>query len=82
MRQSMDRHGQGEKELVGASLMEYFTVGAGAEKFGNVVAGLIPTDATASPTFMDALKAAEWMIEDLDKGWREWLGKGSPASAK
>ncbi|HEX3152839.1 MAG TPA: hypothetical protein VHR66_32505 [Gemmataceae bacterium] len=71
-----------EKELVAASLMEYFTVGAGAEKFGNVVAGLIPTDAAATPTFMDALKAAEWMIDDLDKSWREWLGKGSPATAK
>jgi hypothetical protein len=71
-----------EKELVAASLMEFFTVGAGAEKFGNIMSGLIPSDTVAMPTFMTALKAADWMIDDLDKSWREWLGKGSPATAK
>jgi hypothetical protein len=32
------------------------------------------------PTFQDALKAADWMVEDLDRSWREWMSKGSPAA--
>jgi hypothetical protein len=70
-----------EKDAVAASLMDYFTSGPGAEKFGNVLSSLIPTDATAAPTFADALKAADWMVEDLDRSWREWVSKGSPATA-
>jgi hypothetical protein len=71
-----------EKDVVAASLMDYFTSGPGAEKFGNVLGSLAPTDATATPTFADALKAADWMVEDLDRSWREWVSKGSPAVAK
>jgi hypothetical protein len=69
-----------EKDLVAASLMDYFTSGPGAEKFGSILSSLIPTDATAMPTFQDALKAADWMVEDLDRSWREWMSKGSPAA--
>lgn len=71
-----------EKDAVAASLMDYFTSGSGAEKFGNVLSSLVPTDATATPTFADALKAADWTVEDLDRSWREWVSKGSPAAAK
>jgi hypothetical protein len=71
-----------EKDLVAASLMDYFTSGPGAEKFGTVLSGLTPSDAVEMPTFADALKAAEWMVEDLDKSWREWVAKGSPATTK
>jgi hypothetical protein len=71
-----------EKELVAASLMDYFTSGPGAEKFGNLLSGLTPSDAVAMPTFADAMKAADLMVEDLDKSWREWMAKGSPAAAK
>jgi hypothetical protein len=68
-----------EKDLVAASLMDYFTSGPGAEKFGSILSSMIPTDAVTTPTFLDALKAADWMVEDLDRSWREWVSKGSPA---
>ena len=71
-----------EKELIAASLMDYFTSGPGTEKFGSIVSGLIPTDAVATPSFADAMKAADWMVEDLDRSWREWVAKGSPAAGK
>ena len=71
-----------DKDLVSASLMDYFTSGTGADKFGNVLSAMIPTDAAAMPTFLDAMKAAELMVEDLDRAWREWVAKGSPAAAK
>jgi hypothetical protein len=71
-----------EKDLVAASLIDYFTSGPGAEKFGSVLSALIPTDSAPMPTFADALKAADWMVEDLDRSWREWLAKGSPAAGK
>jgi hypothetical protein len=60
--------------------MDYFTSGAGAEKFGSVLSSMIPTDTVPMPTFQDALKAADWMVEDLDRSWREWVSKGSPAA--
>jgi len=69
-----------DRDLVAASLMDYFTSGPGADKFASLLASLIPTDAAATPTFMDALKAADWMVEDLDRSWREWVGKGSPTA--
>lgn len=69
-----------EKEVVAASLMDYLTSGPGAEKFGGVLSSLIPTDATAMPSFLDALKAADLTVEDLDRQWREWVSKGSPAA--
>jgi hypothetical protein len=68
-----------EKDLVAASLMDFFTFGTGAEKFGTLLSALIPSDAIASPTFADALKGADWMVEDLDRAWRDWLAAGSPA---
>jgi hypothetical protein len=71
-----------DKDLVAASLMDFFTSGSGAEKFGNVLNSMIPSDTAPMPTFADALKAADWMVEDLDRGWREWVAKGSPAAAK
>jgi hypothetical protein len=39
---------------------------------------MIPTDAAAMPTYLDALKAADITVEDLDRSWREWVSKGSP----
>jgi hypothetical protein len=69
-----------DKGLVAASLMDYFTSGPGAEKFGSILSSMIPTDAVTMPTFQDALKAADWMVEDLDRSWREWVSKGSPAA--
>jgi hypothetical protein len=69
-----------EKDLVAANLMDFLTFGEGAEKFGNIMNGLIPADGGGDPTFADALKAADWMLEDLDRAWREWLAKGSPAN--
>ena len=71
-----------DKELVAASLMDYFTSGSGSEKFGNVLSSLSPTDAVPMPTFLDALKAMDWMVDDLDRSWREWVAKGSPAVTK
>lgn len=71
-----------EKDLVAASLMDYFTSGPGADKFGTLLSALIPTDAGASPSFQDALKGTAWMPEDLDRAWREWVSKGSPATTK
>jgi hypothetical protein len=69
-----------EKDLVAASLMDYFTSGPGADKFGSILNSMIPTDAVAMPTFLDALKAADLTVEDLDRSWREWVSKGSPAA--
>lgn len=69
-----------EREVVAASLMDYFTSGPGAEKFGGLLSAMIPTDAAAMPSFLDALKAADLTVEDLDRQWREWVAKGSPAA--
>ena len=67
-----------EREGVAASLMDYFTSGPGAEKFAGILSAMIPTDAVTMPTFLDALKAADLTVEDLDRQWREWVAKGSP----
>ncbi len=69
-----------DKDLVAASLMDYLTFGPGAEKFENILNGLIPTAGGGDPSFDMALKAADWMVEDLDRAWREWVSKGSPVS--
>ena len=69
-----------EKEIVAGSLMDYFTSGPGADKFAGVLSAMIPTDAAAMPSFLDALKAADLTVEDLDRLWREWVSKGSPAA--
>ncbi|MSR53538.1 MAG: hypothetical protein EXS09_09660 [Gemmataceae bacterium] len=69
-----------DKDLVAASLMDFLTFGAGAEKLSNILNGLIPGDGGTDPTFGDALKASDWMLEDLDRAWRDWLAKGAPAN--
>jgi hypothetical protein len=69
-----------EKDVVAASLMDYFTSGPGVEKFSGLLSAMIPTDAAAMPSFLDALKAADLTVEDLDRQWREWVSKGSPAT--
>jgi len=60
--------------------MDFLTFGAGAEKLSNILNGLIPGDNRNDPTFGDALKASDWMLEDLDRAWRDWLAKGAPAN--
>lgn len=70
-----------EKDAIAASLMDYFTSGPGAEKFAGVLTAMIPTEAAEAPAFAEALKAADWPVEDLDRTWREWVSKGSPATA-
>ena len=69
-----------EKDLVAASLMDYLTFGPGAEKLGSIMSSMVPTAGIDSPTFVDALRATEWMIDDLDRSWREWVAKGSVAA--
>ena len=69
-----------DKDLVAASLMDFLTFGAGADKMSNILNGLIPADGGGDPTFGDALKASDWMLEDLDRAWRDWIGKGAPAN--
>lgn len=69
-----------ERDLVAASLMDYFASGPGADKFASILSSMIPTDAAAMPSFMDALKAADITVEDLDRSWREWVSKGSPVA--
>lgn len=69
-----------EKDLVAASLMDFLAFGPGNEKLSGVLNGLIPVDGGGDPSFGDALKAADWMVEDLDRAWREWIAKGSPAN--
>ena len=66
-----------EKDLIAASLMDYLTFGPGNEKFGSLVSSMIPTAGIDAPTFEDALRAIEWMVDDLDRSWREWVAKGS-----
>jgi hypothetical protein len=69
-----------DRDLVAASLMDYFTFGSGAEKFSSIMNGLIPTDGGRDPSFAEALKGADWMLEDLDRAWRDWVAKGSPVA--
>jgi hypothetical protein len=69
-----------DKDLVAASVMDYLTFGPGSEKLGSLLSSMIPTAGIDSPTFADALKATEWPVEDLDRSWREWVAKGSPAA--
>ena len=69
-----------ERDLVAASLMDYLTFGPGSEKLTGLLSGLVPSDANDSPTFIGALSSAEWMLEDLDRAWREWVAKGSPVA--
>jgi hypothetical protein len=68
-----------EKEQVAACLMDFLVFGSGNAKLGNILSGLTPSDENRDPTFARALMSAEWKVEDLDKEWRDWLGKGSPA---
>jgi hypothetical protein len=69
-----------EKDLVAASLMDFLTFGPGSEKLGSLLSAMIPSGGIEAPTFADALTGAEWMLEDLDRAWREWIYKGSPAA--
>jgi hypothetical protein len=69
-----------EKDQVAASFMDYLTFGTGNDKLGNILNGLIPTGRDKDPTFMEALKAGEIVLEDLDRSWRDWVAKGSPAA--
>jgi len=69
-----------DKDLIAASLMDFLTFGAGAEKLSNILNGLIPGDNGNDPTFGEALKASDWMLEDMDRAWRDWLAKGAPAN--
>lgn len=69
-----------EKDLVAAGLMDFFAFGPGAEKFSSLLNGLIPVDGGGDPSLADGLKAADWMLEDLDRAWRDWISKGSPAN--
>jgi hypothetical protein len=69
-----------EKDLVAASLMDFLTFGPGSEKFGSVLSAMIPADGAEAPSFGEALMRSEWMLEDLDRAWRDWLAKGSPVA--
>lgn len=69
-----------DKDLVAASLMDFLAFGPGNEKLSSLMNGLIPVDGGGDPSFGDALKAADWMVEDLDRAWREWVAKGSPGA--
>ena len=68
-----------DKELIAASLMDYLTFGPGNEKLGGLLSAMIPTAGIDAPTFVDALRSIEWMVDDLDRSWREWVAKGSQA---
>lgn len=70
-----------EKDAIAASLMDFFTSGPGAEKFTGVLTAMIPTEAAEAPAFAQALMAASWPLEELDREWREWVAKGSPVAA-
>ena len=67
-----------EKDLVAASLMDYLTFGPGSEKLSGLLSAMVPTAGIDEPMFADALRATEWMVDDLDRAWREWVAKGSP----
>ena len=69
-----------DKDLVAASLMDFLTYGPGAEKLDSIINGMIPAGGTDNPTFGMALMGADWMLEDLDRAWRDWIAKGSPAN--
>jgi len=68
-----------ERDLVAASLMDFLTFGPGSEKLGSLLSALVPTAAIDEPTFAAALMG-DWTLEDLDRAWRDWIAKGSPAS--
>jgi hypothetical protein len=69
-----------EKDLVAASLMDFLTFGPGSEKLTSLLSAMVPSAANDEPSFAAALASAEWMLEDLDRAWREWVGKGSPVA--
>ena len=58
----------------------YLTFGPGNEKLGGLLSAMIPTAGIDAPTFADALRSIEWMVDDLDRSWREWVAKGSQAA--
>jgi hypothetical protein len=68
-----------DKDVIAASLMDFLTFGSGSEKLGSLLSSMIPSTAIDNPTFVEALKGTDWMVEDLDRAWRDWIGKGSPA---
>jgi hypothetical protein len=69
-----------DKDLVAASLMDFLTFGPGAEKLDSILNGLIPSDGNDNPSIAMALMGADWMLADLDRAWRDWIAKGSPAN--
>lgn len=68
-----------DRDLIGASLMDFLTFGPGSAKLDTILSGLTPSDTVLKPTFTTALLGIEWKLEDLDRAWREWIAKGSPA---
>lgn len=69
-----------DHDLVAASLMDFMAFGPGAEKLGSILNGLVP-EGNNTPTFAQALMGADWMLEDLDRAWRDWIAKGSPVGS-
>jgi hypothetical protein len=68
-----------DKDVIAASLMDFLTFGPGSEKLGSLLSSMIPSTAIDNPTFVEALKGTDWLVEDLDRAWRDWITKGSPA---
>ncbi len=67
-----------DKDAIAATLMDFFTFGAGADKLPSVLGALLPSDAVAEPKFDGAIAATGWKVEELEYAWRDWLRKGSP----
>ena len=68
-----------EKDLIAASLMDFLTFGPGAESSAASSAP-DPDGRDRCADVRGRLTSADWMVEDLDRAWREWVAKGSPAA--
>lgn len=72
-----------ERDAIAMSLMEFFTFGAGAPKFQDILSGLTPSEEVRMPTMMSALMGMEWKdATGLERAWRDWVSKGSPSTLK
>jgi hypothetical protein len=65
--------GEKEKQLLAASVMEFFVYGPGAPKLSKFLIGLRVVDPEAKPTADAALTAASFTADQLDAAWKKWL---------
>ncbi len=65
-----------DRNLLAASVMDYFTFGPESAKLARLVNGFRVSDDVPNPTIDTALKSAEVTTDALEKAWKKWIASG------